>query len=200
MEYPNFNLQSALVLERAEVEDGTPAGPQKFKATFARRDTVDSDGLLIQPAAFAEQEGESIPLIRYHGKDPASGLTTLGAGRIHITREEAYVSGELHDTMAAQEFAREFMGLQNFDLGECSIGGAVPDGKLRRSSEAESKLGAKSTAEKGIAREISFAVRGKMENSNFELVRALDMPAEQNPEEAAILARVQETLDRIGKE
>ena len=198
-----FILDASLDLLRAEGEklpgfedDKLP----KFRATLARRDVVDSDGLLVQPMAFEAQAaaGEAVPLIRYHGKDPSSGWTTLGAGHVKVNRDEAWVEGELHNTAAAREFVGELEGLQRYGLGESSVGGRATDNSVRKPQGLERNLGAKAVVGTARAHEVSFCTTGKMPGSNLDLIRAMlpsidggdEMPTpEQTPNEGTSLER-----------
>ena len=174
-----FILDASLDLLRAEGEklpgfedDKLP----KFRATLARRDVVDSDGLLVQPLAFEAQaaSGRSCsadPLSRQGPK--SSGWTTLGAGHVKVNRDEAWVEGELHNTMAAREFVAELEGLQRYGLGESSVGGRATDNSVRQPKAIERNLGAKAVVGTARAHEVSFCTTGKMPGSNLDLIRAM---------------------------
>ena len=194
-EHLDFRLPSNFTLERAEGQGelGEPR-PIKFRATLARRDVVDSDGLLVQPDAIAEQKGDAVPLIRYHGKDPSSGLTSMGAGHIRVERDEAWVEGELHNTAAAREFADELEGLQRFGLGEASAGGGIVTKSLRRPQGLERDLGAKAVVGQAVVREVSFCTTGKLPGSNLELVRSL-LPADEQGDGTMTTADVELNVD-----
>ena len=164
----------------ASSADATPAveGATRFRATIARRDEVDKAGLLVQPAAFSEQEGKPLYLFRQHPQLRNDERVSLGAGFIRVTRDEAYVEGELHDTERAREFVREWEGLQRYGLGEASVGmGLVEGTPPRRAAQLttyERQLGARAAIDQVRAFEVSFVDYGLLPNSTFDLVRSLD--------------------------
>lgn len=162
----------------AGTESGGGAAHPGFRATIARRDVVDKAGVLAQPEAFRAQDGEGVYLFRQHPQLRNAERVSLGAGVLRVTRDEAWVEGELNDTERAREFVREFDTARKYGLGESSVGmrpisrAAVRTGNQLNAHERA--LGAKAVVDQARAFEVSFVDYGMMPNSTFDLVRSLD--------------------------
>ena len=159
---------------RAEGDNGRP----RFRAVAARRDVVDSRGLLLQPLGAREQAGEATYLLRQHPQLRNLPPISLGAGKILVSPEVAYVEGTLHDTAAAQEFAEEAAGLQEWGLGASSVH-AVPTSReaVRTGGQLTAKerqLGAREVWDTWRVRDMSFVDYGAMPQSDFDLMRERD--------------------------
>ena len=199
---------------RADSDGGRP----RFRAVAARRNVVDRRGLLLQPLGAREQDGDSTYLLRQHPQLRNQPPISLGAGKIYVTPEVAYVDGTLHDTATAREFAEEALGLQEWGLGASSAH-AVPTSREairtgRQLTAEERQLGAKEVWDTWMVRDMSFVDYGAMPQSDFSLMRehgALDNESGEGETEGdseasgrtavqeAALARLRERADSVDR-